>query len=97
MTDLYLWAENTTYNSGEVTVIKYQTGSQNLAGISFKISVDSGNFPDVVDSGSTYQLSDCVNQAKQGTNFPGAAADIYSAGESGNKWESMLRQFKQKI
>jgi hypothetical protein len=84
MTDLYLWAENATYNSGEVTVIKYQTGSQNLAGISFKISVDSGDFPDVVDSGSTYQLSDCVNQAKQGTNFPGAAADIYSA--EGNKW-----------
>lgn len=83
--DLYLWAENTTYNSGAVTVIKYKTGtSRNLAGVCFKISVVSGNFPAVEDSGSTYQLSDCVDQAKQGTNFSGAAADIYSA--DGNKW-----------
>ena len=83
--DLYLWAENTTYNSGAVTVIKYKTGtSRNLAGVCFKISVVSGNFPAVEDSGSTYQLSDCVDLAKQGTNFSGAAADIYSS--AGNKW-----------
>ena len=87
--DLYLWTETTTYGSDSVTAIKYQTGSQNnnnLAGVCFKVNIVSGIFPTVEDTGNVYQLSDCVDQAKQGTNFPGAAADIYREGESGNKW-----------
>lgn len=85
--DLYLWTESTTYDGNPVTAIKYQTGSHNLAGVCFKVNIVSGNFPAVEDSGNVYQLSDCVDQAKQGTNFPGAHADIYSSGETGNKWE----------
>ena len=85
--DLYLWTESTTFGGIPVTAIKYQTGSHNLAGVCFKVNIVSGNFPAVEDSGNVYQLSDCVDQAKQGTNFPGAHADIYRAGELGNKWE----------
>lgn len=85
--DLYLWTESTTFGGNPVTAIKYQTGSHNLAGVCFKVNIVSGNFPAVEDSGNVYQLSDCVDQAKQGTNFPGAHADIYRSGELGNKWE----------
>ena len=85
--DLYLWTESTTFGGNPVTAIKYQTGSHNLAGVCFKVNIGSGNFPAVENSGNVYQLSDCVDQAKQGTNFPGAHADIYRSGELGNKWE----------
>jgi hypothetical protein len=85
--DLYLWTESTTYEGTPVTAIKYQTGSHNLSGVCFKVDIVSGSFPDVEDSGDVYQLTDCVDQAKQGTNFPGAHADIYREGELGNKWE----------
>ena len=68
--DLYLWTESTTYGGNPVTAIKYQTGSHNLAGVCFKVNIVSGDFPAVEDdeSGNVYRLSDCVDQAKQGTN-----------------------------
>jgi hypothetical protein len=111
MANLYLWTENTSFGTrssasdasvgaaGSVTVIKYQTdGTNDLAGVAFKITIDSGTFPSVEDSGNTYQLSDCVNQAKQGKTFAHEEgqssvetgvpenADIYGNTSAGNKW-----------
>ena len=108
--NLYLWTEFTSFGTrasssdasvgadSSVTVIKYQTdGTQDLAGVAFKKTIDSGLFPEVEDSGNTYQLSDCVNQAKQGKTFAHEGqssvetgvpenADIYGSTSAGNKW-----------